>query len=186
MSAVLVTASELARTLGVSHTAVAKARDQGRLTMIGDRFDLNVAKIQWAANRKRARPGQAPGAVPAQAANEAAPEIVATGSAYWEAKTRREAAEASLAELKEAELRGDLVRRAVVERELASRLVALRESLEVLADRLAALVAAESDASVCRRLLREEHRKALTGFAGAIAAAASEAGAGEEAPDGSA
>lgn len=186
MSAVLVTASELARSLGVSHTAVAKARDQGRLTAIGDRFDLAVAKIQWAANRKRAQPGRAPGATPVQAVAEADPEIVASGSAYWDAKTRREAAEASIAELKEAELRGDLVRRAVVERELASRLVALRESLEVLADRLGSLVAAESDASVCRRLLRDEHRQALAGFAGAIAAAAREAGAGEEVSDGSA
>ena len=70
-----------------------------------------------------------------------------------------------MAELREAELRGELVRKVEVERALASRLVALRESLEVLADRMGALVAAESDAQVCRRMIRDEHRKALAAFA---------------------
>lgn len=72
-----------------------------------------------------------------------------------------------MAELKEAELRGELVRRAAVEREMASRLVALRETLEALADRISALVAAESDAQACRRLLRDEHRNALAAFSAA-------------------
>ena len=89
---------------------------------------------------------------------------LAVAKIQWEAKTRREAAEASIAELKEAELRGELVRKVEVERAIASRLVALRESLEVLADRLSALVAAESDAQACRRMLRDEHRKALATF----------------------
>lgn len=161
----MVTQSELARHLGVSPTAVAKARDAGRITPIGDRYDLQVALIQWDRNRQRRRNDQ-PKAPPAAGAEDRRAEQVPSGAGaeYWDAKTRREVAEASIAELKEAELRGDLVRRAVVEREFASRLVALRESLEVLADRLSAQVAAEADAGRCRQLLRDDHRLALAAF----------------------
>ena len=164
-AAQMVTQSELARHLGVSPTAVAKARDAGRITPIGDRYDLQVALIQWDRNRQRRRNDQ-PKAPAAAGADERRAEQAPSGAGaeYWDAKTRRETAEASIAELKEAELRGDLVRRAVVEREFASRLVALRESLEVLADRLSAQVAAEADAGRCRQLLREEHRLALAAF----------------------
>lgn len=159
MTAVLVTASELARALNVSPTAVAKARDAGRLTAIGDRFDLAVAKIQWDANRKRRRAEQRR-PEPGDAVIEQS-----SGGAYWDAKTRREQAEAELAELKAAEQRRELVRRVAVEREIAGRLVALRESLEVLGDRLAALMAVETDPVICRRLIRDEHRKTLATFA---------------------
>ena len=163
-AAQMVTQSELARHLGVSPTAVAKARDAGRITPIGDRYDLHVALIQWDRNRQRRRNDQPK--APAADGDDRRPEQAASGAGaeYWDAKTRRETAEASIAELKEAELRGDLVRRAVVEREFASRLVALRESLEVLADRLSAQVAAEADAGRCRQLLRDEHRLALAAF----------------------
>ena len=165
MSAVLVTAEILARELKVSPPAVAQAKKSGRLTVIptaeGDRFDLAVARIQWEANRKRQRSTPPEPDAPSAASSSGEG---TDGGAYWEAKTRRETAEASIAELKEAELRGDLVRRAVVEREFASRLVALRESLEVLADRLSAQVAAEADAGRCRQLLRDEHRLALAAF----------------------
>ena len=51
-----------------------------------------------------------------------------------------------------------------MEREVAGRLVALRESLEVLADRLAAVLAAETDQQAVRRMLRDEHRAALAAF----------------------
>lgn len=163
MPAVMVTASELARELGVSPTAVHKARDSGRITAIDGKFDLAVAKIQWEANRQRRRMDQAPAPKldrqddPAKTGEEAAD--------FWISKARREAAEAEIAELKAAELRGELVRKVSVEREIASRLVALRESLEVLADRLSAVMAAESDVQVCRRMLRDEHRAALGAFA---------------------
>lgn len=172
----LVSAEALGKLLGVSGQAVRKAHAAGRLSSIEGKFDPAVARIQWDANRKRRRsdPGRPP---PRQDASSLAEASEATdGTAYWDAKTRREAAEASIAELKEAELRGELVRRAAVERALASRLVALRASLDALADRLAALVAAESDAQVCRRLLREEHRIALTILANASVVADPEEG----------
>ena len=83
---------------------------------------------------------------------------------FRQAQAQERAYSAKLAELDYRERTGELVRRTLVEREFASRLVALRESLEVLADRLSAQVAAEADADRCRRLLREEHRLALAAF----------------------
>jgi len=179
----LISAEALAKQLGVSGQAVRKAHAAGRLTSFDGRFDPAVAKIQWEANRQRRRNDQPK--APAADGDDRRPEQAASGAGaeYWNAKTRRETAEASIAELKEAELRGDLVRRAVVEREFAARLVALRESLEVLADRLSAQVAAEPDALRCRQLLRDEHRLALSAFAERIdlEAASDEA---SEVPDG--
>lgn len=161
----LVSAEAIGALLGVSGQAVRKAHAAGRLSSINGKFDPAVARIQWEANRKR-RPARPGASSPESAAADGprAPSPSGEGSDYWDAKTRREAAEASIAELKEAELRGDLVRRDRVERELAARLVALRESFEVLADRLAPVIAAEFDAQACRRMLRDEHRAALGSF----------------------
>ena len=175
MPAQLVTGSELARHLGVSPQAVAKARNKGRLSTINGRYDLAVAMIQWDKNRERRRNDQSPPPGESDDSRGSPSGAAGAGAEYWDAKTRRETAEASIAELKEAELRGDLVRRAVVEREFASRLVALRESLEVLADRLSAQVAAEADAGRCRQLLRDEHRLALAAFVERIDVDASDA-----------
>lgn len=155
----LVTPAEFARSVGVHRQSVYEAIRSGRLTALDGKLDPEVAKIQWQANRKRQR---------GQQDKEPADEGGQDGGAYWDAKIRRERAEAELAELKASETRGDLVRRVVVEREFVSKLVALRESLEVLAERLSAQVAAESDAAVCRRMLRDEHRKALAGFVESI------------------
>ncbi|HNC68809.1 MAG TPA: hypothetical protein PLT85_17260, partial [Thauera aminoaromatica] len=156
----LITPAEFARQIGVAKQTVHEAVKRGRLSVIDGKLDLEVARIQWDKNRSRRAPHSVEAAAPAGSPSGESTD----GGAYWEAKTRREAAEASIAELKEAELRGELVRKVEVERAIASRLVALRESLEVLADRLSALVAAESDAQACRRMLRDEHRKALATF----------------------
>lgn len=179
----MVTASALAPLLGVTRQAIDRARDAGRLTCFDGKYNVELARIEFARNRQRQRAGKEPPVPPAGAEGGAATGGGGGGSEFWDAKTRRETAEASIAELKEAELRGELVRRALVERELASQLVALRESLEVLADRLAAVMAAESDAAVCRNLLRTEHRLALASFAKRIETAADGAPA-EEGGDG--
>lgn len=154
----LVTPAEFARSVGVHRQSVYEAIRSGRLTALDGKLDPAVAKIQWVANRKQRRQPE-----PEEPVAEPA-----GGSDYWGSKARREAAEAELAELKAAETRGDLVRRVVVEREFAAKLVAMRESLEVLAERLSAQVAAESDQAVCRRMLRDEHRNALAAFVEAL------------------
>lgn len=78
----------------------------------------------------------------------------------------RELAALRAAEAALAELRRDLVPRAEIEREFASRLGALREALERAGDQLADAVAAEPDPASRLRLLRM-HLRALAALAGA-------------------
>jgi hypothetical protein len=169
----MISLAAFARSIGVTPSAITHAVRAGRLTVMpGGQLDEAVARVQWEANRQRRprrprRTDAAPAELPAPAAGF---EPTASRDPYWSAKIAREQAEADLAGLKAAELRGELVRRAAVEREVAGKLVALRESLEVLGDRLAALVAAESSAAECRRLIRDEHRKALEVFVNATEA----------------
>lgn len=161
------TVAEWAASLGMSKQAGYQAVKRCGIPVIDSAVDPEIATVLYRRGT-RVRAGakrQDPSATERPAASIVAPPIaVGQQISYDEARRRREVAEASIAELKEAELRGDLVRRAVVEREFASRLVALRESLEVLADRLSAQVAAEADAGRCRQLLRDEHRLALAAF----------------------
>lgn len=172
MTGALTTVSKLtisawSASLGISRQAGHVAIKRCQIPVENGMVDADVATLLYRRGTKpRANPN-APAAAPASGHADRAPHAapVAVLMSYDEARRRREAAEASIAELREAELRGELVRKVEVERALASRLVALRESLEVLADRMAALVAAESDAQVCRRMIRDEHRKALAAFA---------------------
>lgn len=161
------TVTEWATSLGISKQAGYLAVKRCDIPVVDGGVDPDVATLLYRRGTRPRANGrrQEPAVVEAAQDEPAAPKLQVVG--YDEARRRREVAEASIAELKEAELRGDLVRRAAVERETASRLVALRESLEVLADRLAALVAAESDPVACRRMLRDEHRNALAAFAAA-------------------
>lgn len=155
--------TEWAASLGMTKQAGYQAVKRCGIAVVDGRVDTEIATLLYRrGTRVRAKDRRPPESAPPGVPD--APAAPANVS-YEEARRRREAAEASIAELKEAELRGELVRRAVVERAMASRLVALRESLEALADRLGALVAAESDAQACRRLLRDEHRIALASFA---------------------
>lgn len=169
-----VTVSQLAAKLGVAVSTISRAVSSGRITAGPDGLlDPVGARAQFETNRRRRRaqrpndkasgspaPGGAPGAVPDAPGSSSAEE-------FWGAKTRREVAEASIAEHRERELRGELVRKAEVERELATKLIALRETLEALADRLSATMAAEADPAKCRAMLRDEHRRALSAFADA-------------------
>lgn len=162
-----VTVAQWASSIGISRQTAYQAIRRCAIPVDGGSLDPDIATVLY----RRGTQPRAGGKRPPASTPDAPPRQPLEVVAYDEARRRREVAEASIAELKEAELRGELVRRAVVEREMASRLVALRESLEALADRLSALVAAESDAQACRRLLRDEHRTALASFATLIEAA---------------
>lgn len=112
-----------ARHLGVSHTAVRKAIDSGRLAgsvvwLDGKPKIANVelAETEWHGGR---RP---------QATDE--PDADADeGSGYPAHRARREAAQADLAELKLRERRGELVVAEEVAREWADQVVAVKTRL---------------------------------------------------------
>lgn len=77
------------------------------------------------------------------------------------ARTRREIAEANLAELKEGELSRELVRRVDVDRAAFEAARALRDGLTNCAKRLGATVAVLSTPEECAAAIEREHRTLL-------------------------
>lgn len=169
----LMTQAEYAKHRGCSAVAVHKAVKAGRISLIGDKIDPEVADIQWERNtRARAKnvkpatpaaPASTPAAgdgtpdlVDAAAAAAATPEVpVDTGAGdgdrqqddprYMESRSSREEAAARREWLKLKEEEGELVRIDQVRAELAARLAPVREGLLQIPARLAPILAAQSD-----------------------------------------
>jgi len=83
------------------------------------------------------------------------------------ARTRREIAEANLAEMREAEERGDLIRVSAVKSTLAAVFSTTRDALLQIPARLAPLVAADPDPASVQNTLHAEIHQALHHLAGA-------------------
>lgn len=78
------------------------------------------------------------------------------------ARTRREIAEANLAEMREAELEGKLIRVEAIRAAWAKRISATRDALLQLPHRIAPVLAAETDIERVSHILDAELRQALT------------------------
>lgn len=89
------------------------------------------------------------------------------GEDHQEARTRREIAEANLAEMREAEERGSLIRIDVVKTSLATVFSTLREALLQIPPRLAPLLAANNDPGSVQNALHAEIHQALMQLSGA-------------------
>lgn len=159
----LITMSEYGRRRGCTEAAVRRAVRDGRITLIDGRVDPVAADAQWARNT-RVRAGSRPAddvnlragsAPPAPAGGQGAAADPPVED-YYLVKSRRERAEADLAELKLAELRGELVRVGDVRAAYAKRAAGLREAILQLPARLAAQLAAEADQAKCHDLLQAE------------------------------
>lgn len=84
-----------------------------------------------------------------------------------EARTRREIAEANIAEMEEAKLRRELIRVSAVQGQLATDYATTREAMLQIAPRLGPLLAAESDPAAVQNMLHAEIHQALMTLAGA-------------------
>jgi len=157
----LMTQAEYAKHRGVSRVAVHKAIQGQRIMLMDGKIDPNVADIQWAANTRarirNAAPDVAPAAPALIVANDAEPRI-----SYEEARRRRELAEASIAEMKQAELAGDLIRTDAVRTAWAGKITSTRDALLQIPARLAPQLAAESDLVAVTGLLELEIRQVLS------------------------
>ena len=80
---------------------------------------------------------------------------------YWDARTRREVAEASTAELKLEEMSGNLVKKELVERAAYETGRMLRDMMLSVPGKIADDLAAESDPRSIEMRIREELRKVL-------------------------
>jgi len=173
----LVTMAEYARMRGCSEGGVRRAVRDKRISLIDGKIDPVAADAQWQRNT-RVRMGSMP-ALDVAAGRPRVPDGNAPradadadgDNSYWAAKSRREKADAEMAELKLAEQRGDMVRSADVRAGQAKRLAALRESLLQLPARLAPVLAVESDPARCHDALQAELRAVLEQMTAAPAAA---------------
>lgn len=170
------TESGLARDLGVSRQAVHDLVKRGILNKDKDgKIDVEMAKIAL-ANRVRPSAKTAAALDPANhqpaSSDDAAPSPDAGATSYHVAKTLREAAEAQIARLRLAEMRGELIHVSAVESVWSAALVGMREHLLQIRARLAPLLANESDAFKVEQMLELEHNQALHLLAGATMAVA--------------
>lgn len=119
------------------------------------RIDVDLAKHAIAS---RVRPsGKTAAAVQTPPpAHAAAPEDGSAITSYHVAKTLREATEAKIAQLKLAEMRGDLVRADDVRHELQKKAAGLREAFLQLPSRVIPLLAAEHTPAAMDAILRAE------------------------------
>ena len=113
-----------ARHRGVSHVAVKKAIDSGRITPEADgTIEPNRADLEWAQNTVSARKTATPKSAPAAAsepsrtgamepAEPAAPVLSTGGTSLLQARTVNEVVKAQTNKVRLAQLKGDLVDRA--------------------------------------------------------------------------
>lgn len=193
----LISQSEYAKHRGVSEAAVSKAIKAKRISLIDGKIDPTAADAQWARNsrvRAGSRPGAGGGAgggsrAGAGQAGGASAGVVGPGAGkstdlpgplvgdvgddkpggddYWNSRSRREAAEAELAEIELAERNGQVIQVKAVESAWSQALSATREHLLQVRARLAPMLAQETDPFKIEQLLDAEHSQALQHMAAA-------------------
>lgn len=156
----LLTQAEYAERRGCSAVAVHKAIKAGRISAIDGKIDPAVADVQWERNTRARvsasarKEGAGQGAGDAKAADQA-------GSDYLQYRARREAAEASIAEMKEAELRGKYLVKSEVDAVVFEIARTLRDGLNNCGRRMAADVAGLGKVEECEEVIDREHRALL-------------------------
>lgn len=157
----------LGRALGLSPAAITKLKGQGMPV-----HSVEAARA-WREERLNvaARKPSPAGAPPAALLPAPAPMFQGAGSDFGgdylaedfqAARTRREIAEANLAEMREAELEGKLIRVDAIRSAWAKRIASTRDALMQLPHRLAPVLAVESDMEIVGNVLDEALRQALT------------------------
>lgn len=165
---VVLTQVALGRALGLSPAAITKLKQQGMpVDSVAAAQAWREQKLNIAA-RKPQPAGLGSGAAAEPAVAAAFPPLGGDqGGDYGDedfqmARTRREIAEANLAEMREAELEGKLIRVDAVRAAWSRGMAATRNALLQVPPRLAPLLAAETDIDRIGQILDQELRQALT------------------------
>ena len=163
--------AELARMLGVTRQSINELVKRGAIPIDADGLiDVELAK---AALLARVHPGAktiAGTTTPAdKPAKEPTDQTDDAGTSYHVAKTLREAAEAQIARLKLAEMRGEVVKKTEVDRAAFDAARALRDGLTNCARRLGATVAVLTTPDECAAAIEREHRNLLQSWAKTMA-----------------
>jgi DNA-binding transcriptional regulator YhcF (GntR family) len=153
-----------ARHRGVQLRAVQKAIEYGRITTLPDgQIDSDVADEEWARNTMPKVPPPTRGG----SRQEDDPDQALGASQYTKARAFREFYQARLAKLEYEERIGKLVSKDEVQVAAFNKFRQYRDAMLNIPDRVAAMLAAETDAAKCYEILATEIRKALNEFADA-------------------
>lgn len=145
---------------GVALAAVQKAITTGRITTVDGKIDPEIADKQWAENSNARSAAPTEKAKPASAAADGG-----TGANYQVARAIREQFAARNAKLDYDERIGRLLDRDAVEKAAFESHRQIRDFMLAIPDRLAPILAAESDPQKVLRILDDEIRARLTEFA---------------------
>ncbi len=153
----LVSVRKYAEHRGVSHTAVQKAIKQGRIHPAPDgKIDVDQADRDWNRN-----------SIPVNAPKRAAKsDAAAGGPTYAQSRAVRELYLARLAKIEFEERAGKLISRDEVTVAAFTKARTVRDNLLNIPDRVAAMLAAETDPVRTHQILTEEIRKALIELSG--------------------
>ena len=163
-----------ARHRGVSHVAVLKAIKTGRIAKETDgTIDPAKADAAWERNTNQAQQRKPkkqsePRRNDADAEAPIGPPIINSGPSFAQSRAIKEAYNARLAKLSYEEKSGALVRTDSVKVAWFNTLRVLRDRALNLPDRLAPLLAAETDLKIVRDMLEKELRTILNDAADAI------------------
>ena len=162
----------IGRALNLSPAAITKLKQQGMPVDSAEAAQRWREQRQNVAHRKPAPASVAPAPphappAPAPAPTHAPPSDYPLAESHDAARTRREIAEANLAEIKLSELRGELIRVGAVKATLAGIFATTREALLQLPSRLAPTLAADTDPTSVHNALHLEIHQALQHLAGA-------------------
>lgn len=169
----LTTIAKWAESLGISRQSGYEAVKRCDIPVTDGKVDVEYATLLYQRHtRQRANGGRpdplANGAQPsavAGAGGAGGPELPAKVPGYDSSRARREAAEATLAELKLAEQAGQFLVKSEVDAAVFEAARALRDGLVNCARRIAADVAALTSADECEAVIEREHRLLLESLA---------------------
>lgn len=184
----LVSGREYARRRGVSHTAVRKAIESGRIAeaVKAGKIDVDIANAKWSANTDQAQQRDAAALRARSSAGQGAqgklfeekkehPEQSKQAALFNTSKAVRESYRAKKERLETEKLEGSLVPRAKVDAALFRKGRTVRDSILTVPDRLCAELAAETDAARVRARLYDELEAALLELSSTILPDASDA-----------
>lgn len=165
----LVSQREYARRRGVSHVAVQRAVNSGRISTVGGKIDPDQADREWGENTDQSKPRnritgrpkqlRVPGEPPEPMDLGGAEGVHGgngTSTGYATARAARELYQAQLAKLELDRKRGDLVRADEVRLGAFSMARKARDQLIALPERLASILAAAQTPQEVQRILEEE------------------------------
>ena len=149
---------------GGTLTAVQKAAKSGRITLVNGKVDPEQADRGWSQNTSVEQ--QVRGTGGRNAPPEAIPPEKGETESYIDARARKEAALADLAEMEAAELRGELVRTEDVTKCWGEMVTAIRARLLVLPSMAASQVAPPGKTAEVQGILRKLINEALQELSG--------------------